>query len=247
MKANAPRRNIFSDAVDLLGGSEAAAVVASENGVRMLPIDCIRPFREHPFRLYEGERLEDMVESIPEHGILVPVIVWQHPDGYEMLSGHNRQAAGKLAGLTEVSAIVKTDLTERYEKVSNQGKRNDILEEIARLNGADMEGTCGHDVHKLKSREAIGEEYGMTGRNIARYLRVSQLEQPLKDRLDAGELPLVVAVDLSYLSGEVTEEKVLEVLGGRREKKNAGSLRQAVKSIQGHDVFQMNGRKRVRQ
>ena len=225
-----------------------------------------------------------MVESVREHGILVPVIVWQHPDGYEMLSGHNRQAAGKLAGLTEIPAIVKTDLTERdayvyvietnviqrgfaellpsekaavlaerYEKVSSQGKRNDILEEIARLNGVDMEGTCGHHVHKLKSRDAIGEEYGMTGRNIARYLRVNQLEQPLKNRLDAGELPLAAAVDLSYLSGEVqqmvsalaeqgqirldakaakrvkelagemTEEKVLEVLGGRKGKKDVGS------------------------
>ncbi len=61
---------------------------------------------------YEGERLDDMVESIKEHGILNPVIVWQDGDGYEMLAGHNRQMAGKLAGLTEIPAIVKTNLTE---------------------------------------------------------------------------------------------------------------------------------------
>lgn len=281
MKANAPKRKIFNDAVDLLGGADM--VFAPENGVQMLPIGSIHPFRKHPFRLYEGERLDDMVESIQEHGILVPVIVWQHPDGYEMLSGHNRQMAGKMAGLTEIPAIVKTDLTEqdayvyvietnviqrgfaellpsekaavlaeRYEKVSNQGKRNDILEEIAKLNGADTE-TCGHDVHRLKSRDAIGEEYGMTGRNIARYIRVNQLEQPLKDRLDDGLLPLVAAVDLSYLSGEeqetvselveqgkikldaktvkcikgmvgdVTIERVLEKLGDNKNKKAASS------------------------
>lgn len=58
------------------------------------------------------ERLEDMVESIREHGVLNPVIVWQEGDGYEMLAGHNRQVAGRLAGLTEIPAIVKTDLTE---------------------------------------------------------------------------------------------------------------------------------------
>ncbi len=176
--------------------------------------------------------MDDMVESIEEYGILNPVIVWQYGDGYEMLAGHNRQMAGKLAGLTEIPAIVKTDLTEeeayvyvietnviqrgfaellpsekaamlaeRYEKVSNQGKRNDILEEIARLNGSDMPGTCGHDVHKLKSRDTIGEEYGMTGRNIARYMRVQQLEESLKERLDDGTLLLVVAVDLSYSVG----------------------------------------------
>ena len=86
-------------AVDLLGGADA--VTALENGVQMLPIDSIRPFRKHPFRLYEGDGLDDMVESIREHGVLVPVIVWQHSDGYDMLSGHNRQMAGKMAGLTE--------------------------------------------------------------------------------------------------------------------------------------------------
>ena len=110
MKANGTKRKIFSDAVDLLAGAEE--VSAPENGIRMLPIDSIRPFRKHPFRLYEGERLEDMVESIKEHGVLNPVIVWQEGDGYEMLAGHNRQVAGRLAGLTEIPAIVKTDLTE---------------------------------------------------------------------------------------------------------------------------------------
>lgn len=55
----------------------------------------------------------------------------------------------------------------RYEKVVSQGKRNDILQEIAVLNGSDMKDTCGHDVHKLKNRDAVGKDYGMTGRNIA--------------------------------------------------------------------------------
>lgn len=77
-------------------------------------------------------------------------------------------------------------LVERYEKVTNQGKRNDILQEIERLSGGEPAGTCGHDVHKLKSRDAVVEECGMTGRNIARYIRVNQLEQPLKERLDNG-------------------------------------------------------------
>lgn len=100
-----------------------------------------------------------------------------------------------LAGAEEVSAPENGN-----EKVSSQGRRNDILEEIARLNGQDTAGTCGHDVHKVKSRDTIGEEYGMTGRNIARYMRVQKLEEPLKERLDEGMLPLVAAVDLSYLS-----------------------------------------------
>lgn len=280
MKANVPKRKIFNDAVDMLCGED---ISVPKNGIEMLPIDSIRPFRKHPFRLYEGKRLDDMVESIKEHGILSPLIIWKNSDGYEMLAGHNRLSAGRLAGLTEVPVIVKTDLTEqeayvyvietnviqrgfaellptekaavlaeRYEKVISQGKRNDILQEITRLNGSEMGETCGHDVHRLKNRDAVGKEYGMTGRNITRYMRVNQLNQSLKERLDVGKISLVAAVDLSYLSeeeqnvvadlaeqgkikldgktvksvremaGEVTERRVLDYSENRNRKKDTG-------------------------
>ena len=107
MKADA-KRKIFSDAVDLIGG-DAAAVAG--NGIEMLPTDKIKPYHDHPFHLYEGEQLQDMVESIREHGILCPVIVQRKGREYEMLSGHNRQNAARLAGLKEIPAIVKTDLS----------------------------------------------------------------------------------------------------------------------------------------
>ena len=68
------REKIFNDAIDLLDRMEEAAAVP-ENAVRMLPAESIRPFRGHPFRMYEGERLEDMIQSIREHGVLNPVIV----------------------------------------------------------------------------------------------------------------------------------------------------------------------------
>ena len=250
MKSKNPNRKIFNDAVDLFGGAEEDS---PKDGIVLLPIDSIHPYRNHPFRLYDGERLEDMVESIKEHGILTPVIVREDEDGYEMLAGHNRQRAGKMAGLKEIPAVVKKDLNdndarvyvietnvlqrgfvellpsekaavlaERYEKVSSQGKRNDILLEIERLNGVDMGETCGHNVHKLKNRDAIGEEYGMTGRNIARYMRVNQLEQSLKHQLDEGYFSLVAAVDLSYLSEE--EQKIVSTLAEQ------GSIRLDAKS-----------------
>lgn len=255
MKAKNPNRKIFTDAVDLFGGAEEDS---QKDGIVLLPIDSIHPYRNHPFRLYDGERLEDMVESIREHGILTPVIVREDTEGYEMLAGHNRQRAGKLAGLKEIPALIKTDLTdedayvyvietnvmqrgfvellpsekaavlaERYEKVCSQGKRNDILLEIERLNGVDMGGTCGHDVHKLKNRDAIGEEYGMTGRNIARYMRVNKLGQSLKHQLDEGYLSLVAAVDLSYLSEEEQEiVSALAVQGNiRLDAKSAKTIR----------------------
>ena len=230
MKANEPKRKIFSDAVDLLGGG-AEATVPGTAVVKMLDINAIRPFRDHPFHLYEGERLDDMVESIKEHGILNPVIVRKMHYGYEMLSGHNRQNAGKIAGLAEIPAIVKenlpdaeayvyvietnlmqrsfTDLqitekaavlAERYDKVMSQGKRNDILTELAKLEGKEESETCGHGDHKLnKSRDSIGSEYGLSGSSVARLLRVNQLIPEIKEMLDVGEMQLLAAVQLSYL------------------------------------------------
>ena len=241
MKANAPKRKVFQDAVDLLGMPEAENAPAS-NGTTMIPVENIVPFHNHPFRLYEGERLDDMVESIKEHGILIPVIVQKVAGKYEMLAGHNRWNAAKIAGVSEIPAIVKeglseeeayvyvietnlmqrsfTDLlpsekaavlAERYEKVMCQGKRNDILEEIARLNGVDTSDTCGHDVHKSKNRDSIGEDYGMTGRNIARYMRLNQTTKQIKEMVDAGTMAMVTAVELSYLSEE-EQKQVCTVL-----------------------------------
>ena len=271
MKANAPKRKVFQDAVDLLGMSDEMNAPAS-NGQTMIPTEKIVPFHNHPFRLYEGERLDDMVESIREHGVLNPVIVHKVVDGYEMLAGHNRWNAAKIAGVREIPAIVKVDLSEeeayvyvietnlmqrsftdllpsekaavlaeRYDKVMCQGKRNDILEEIARLNGVDTSDSCGHDVHRSKSRDFIGEDYGMTGRNIARYMRLNQTTDQIKELVDTGVMAMVAAVELSYLSEEEQRQvcAVMNEHGGKIKNtqavelhKEAGSLTEAkVKSI----------------
>lgn len=77
------KRQIF-DAVDMLTGDSPAQVQnTAAGGVEMLPVDKIKPFHDHPFRLYGGERLDDMVESIREHGVLNSVIVWKNKDGYD--------------------------------------------------------------------------------------------------------------------------------------------------------------------
>lgn len=247
MKANGPKRKIF-DAVDMMTADTPQAETG--NGLQSLPVDKIEPFHDHPFRLYEGERLNDMVESIREHGVLNPVIVRKTGRGYEMLSGHNRLNAAKIAGISEIPAIVKEELSDeeayvyvietnmiqrafsellpsekaavlaaRYEKVISQGKRNDILREIEEI------GTCGHDVHKSRSRDGIGEEYGMTGRNIARYMRVDKLIPEFKDKLDDGEMTLTAAVELSYLSEE--EQGIAAAANSRINESAAKAIRAA--------------------
>lgn len=263
MKANAPKRKVFQDALDLLTEDPVEKKAEATNGIVSLPIEDIHAFHDHPFRLYEGERLDDMVQSIRDYGVLNPVIVRKAARGYEMLAGHNRTNAAKLAGLTEVPAIVKTDLSDedayvyvietnmlqrsfadllpsekaavlvaRYEKISSQGKRNDIMRELVALET--QNGTCGHDVHKSqKSRDGLGEEYGMTGRNIARYMRIDRLIPEFKDAVDKGTLAMVAAVDLSYLNVKMQKliQQVAEAEGKQLKPKQAVELRKMGKYI----------------
>lgn len=260
MKANAPKRKVFQDALDLLTEDPVEEKAEPVNGIVLLPVDEIQPFHDYPFRLYEGERLDDMVQSIKDYGVLNPVIVRKVARGYEMLAGHNRTNAAKIAGLAEVPAIVKTDLSDeeayvyvietnllqrsfadllpsekaavlvaRYEKISCQGRRNDIMHEIEML-----EETCGHDVHKSqKSRDGLGEEYGMTGRNIARYMRLDRLIPEFKEAVDKGTLAMVAAVDLSYLNVKIQKliQQVAEAEGKKLKPKQAVELRKMGKKI----------------
>lgn len=105
MKANAPKRKVFQDALDLLAEDPVKNTPVPVNGIVSIPVEEIHSFHDHPFRLYEGERLGDMVQSIREYGVLNPVIVRKAARGYEMLAGHNRTNAAKIAGLTEIPAI----------------------------------------------------------------------------------------------------------------------------------------------
>lgn len=245
MKAN-NRRKVFGDAVDLLMDDIEEKTAAG--GLRMLPIKKIRPFHDHPFHLYEGDRLEDMVASVREHGILNPVIVQEIDGGYEMLSGHNRMNAAKLVGLKEIPAIVKTDLSEeeayvyvietnlmqrsfsdllisekaavlkaRYEKESCQGRRNDIIEEIARMEGKELPATCGHGDQRLNTRDMIGKEYELSGSSVGRLLKLNDLIKPFKDMVDRGALYTKVALQLAFLPEE-EQDMVFRVMNEEKTK-----------------------------
>ena len=283
MKANAGKRQIF-DAVDMLTGDAFAPdQEEAAGGVQMIPVDKISAFKNHPFRLYTGERLQDMVESVKEHGILNPVIVRKAGSRYEMLSGHNRQNAAKLAGLKEIPAIVKEDLDdelalvyvietnlmqrsftdllpsekaavlqEKYSQVCGTLKQAEIIRELEALNGR-TSNSGGHNGHQAKSRDIIAAEYGFSSRNAARVLRINYLIEPFKKMMDENKLALLSAVDLSYLtkdeqqavwnladrqglkvrpkaaqalrkhSGELTEEKITEILDALSVRKQTGN------------------------
>ena len=208
----------------------------TKKGVRLVFIAFarIRQFQGHPFRLYTGERFSDMVETIRQNGILMPLIVRRifgdPAHDYEMLSGHNRMNAGQAAGLEGAWCVVKEGLSDaeammyvvetnllqrsfsdllpsekaavltlRYSEMFSQGKRNDIQRELEELERGS--GTCGSDFHKSKNRDVLGEDYALTGRQVATYLRINRLCDGLKLRLDEKLLTQASAVSLSYLNG----------------------------------------------
>lgn len=194
-----------------------------------LAIDSLVPYRSHPFALYEGERLDDMVESVNENGVLTPIIVQPVENGqYEILAGHNRWNASKIAGKKTIPAIIKTGLTEEEAyvyvvetnvfqrgfdnlKLSEQAaviaertnsfreeKRTAIREEIQSMNGADSPNRA--DV-------AVGEEYGMNSKRIARLVRIHRYLIPeLKALLDDDRIPFVGAINLSFLNEDDQRE-----------------------------------------
>ena len=225
----------------------------TKNTIITLPPQAIRAFRGHPFRLYEGDRLNDLVESISEHGVLNPAIIRKierDEDGfeYEMLAGHNRQNAAAIAN-RELPCIVKENLSDedawiyvietnvlqrsfsemlpsekaavltlRYSRMICQGRRNDIVEELKRLENPDE-----IRENKSKSRDVVGAEYDLKGRAVANYLRINELITPLKRRIDDAEFPIVVAVQLSYLT-EQEQQMVDDVLSGSEYKVNEGKV-----------------------
>ena len=186
------------------------------SGTQEIDILRIHAFPNHPFKVLDDERMDMLVDSIRENGVLNPVIVRPDQTGdYEMISGHRRLHAAGIVGLQKIPAIVKemsddeaiinmVDANIQREEIlpserafsfkmkmdamSRQGRRNDL--------------TSGHNVPKLTTDE-IGEENGMSGRQVKRYIRLTELIPELLESTDNKKISLVMAVDLSYLDEQV--------------------------------------------
>jgi len=241
------KAEVEKNVMAILLGEESEA---NPKSVETLFIDELIPYSNHPFKLYEGERLDDMVRSINERGVLMPIIVRpldKNEASFEILSGHNRVNAAKLAGLKKVPVIIKRGLTDDEAKlivtetnliqrsfadlshseravalkqhmdaIKAQGKRNDLLDEIERLSKPDKineNGTsCQVGTMSERSNERVGKEYGLSARNVARYMRIAELITPLQMRIHNEEIPFIPAVSLSYLSPD--EQTELDMIMG---------------------------------
>lgn len=229
MSKGLEKRKLASDVLDYL--DDESGVEIKENEVKLIPVDKLVPFHNHPFKLYEGQRLDDMVESIKEHGMMIPILGRMYKGKLEILSGHNRLNAAIKAGLKEVPVIEKIGLSEKeaYTYVietnliqrgfaellpSEQAAALEIEYDKVISQGkrndiireieklSGIESTSGQSDQKLDKRDAISSEYGMSGSKMARMLRINHLVQPFKDMVDANAINKGAYFHISFMPEE---------------------------------------------
>lgn len=217
-------------------GFNFETMLSQNNQIKQVPLDMLVPFHNHQFSLYDGERRDDMVESISKNGVTSPIVCRPNPDGsdtYEILIGHNRWNCSKIVGLETIPAIIKEKLTEdeaqTYVDESNLIQRgfNDLkISEQARIiarrysemfsqekrNGIinEIRALNGESESNGNSREKVAEEYGLGRNTIARLVRISKLCDGILAWLDKGQLAVRAGVELSYLTAE-EQSTLLEI------------------------------------
>ena len=204
--------------------------------VQQIPIGELFPFKDHPFKVLDDESMQRTVESVEQYGVLSPLIARPRPEGgYEIISGHRRQYAAKLAGLDTLPVIVRNidDNAAILLMVDSNLQREHILPserafaykmklEALKNQGARSDLTSVQVAPKL-STEKIGEEVGMSKDNVKRYIRLTNLVPELLDMVDEKKIAFNPAVELSYLD-EAQQRDFLEAMNDTQ---NAPSLSQA--------------------
>lgn len=207
MASKMSERLNFKSVEELLG-------VVNEEAAMDIEIYKISGFKGHPFKVVDDEKMQELVESIKANGVLSPVLI--RPTGmdtYEMISGHRRLHAAQLAGLTAIPSIIRemTDDEAVIAMVDANIQREELLpSEKAfafkmKLEALRHQGTSRHNVGRLgvESAEIVGEGSGLGGRQVQRYIRLTELIPELLEYVDLKRISFVVAVDISYLDQEI--------------------------------------------
>ena len=211
-------KNRSGEKIKLTSIDELLGVVNEESAME-IEIDKIKSFAGHPFKVIDDEKMQDLIESISESGVLTPVLIRpDQNDGYEMISGHRRMHAAQKAGLITIPAIVRemTDDEAVIAMVDANIQREELLPsekafaykmkmEAMKRQGARIELTCAQNDHKLgkKSREILGEQIGISSAQIQRYIRLTELIPDLLELVDKKRLNFTIAVDISYIPPDV--------------------------------------------
>lgn len=186
-----------------------------------IPVEKLRPFAGHPFKVKDDEEMNTLIESVQTQGILTPLIIRpiEITDEYEVVSGHRRLHAAQKAGITEVPAliyaldrdaaaiaVVDSNLHREHilpsekafayklkiEALSHQGKRTDL--------------TSTQPVAKLRTADVVGEALNESRETVRRYIRLTHLIPEFLEKMDKGEIALSVGVELSFLDESIQRE-----------------------------------------
>ncbi len=218
MKSSA--KNVKLASVDDLFSTEQSRQDESREKVVEIALTELYPFPNHPFQVRDDDSMKEAVESVKEYGILTPAIVRPREEGgYELVAGHRRKHACELAGLTTMPAIVRdidrdmatiimVDTNLQRENISPMEKAQAYkmkLEAIRRRAGRPAKGDKENSrqvVGNLESAELVGREVGESGRQVQRYIRLTELTPELQQMVDDKKIAVTPAVELSYLKPE---------------------------------------------
>ena len=231
--------NLALKELDDLFSTEENRQEEQREQVQQIPIDALHPFTNHPFKVLDDEAMTRTVESIAQYGVLAPLIARPRPDGdgYEIISGHRRQYAAKLAGLDTLPVIVRqmSDDAAVILMVDSNLQREHILpseralaykmklDAMRRTSGRPSKENSRQLVGNFETADVVGKESGESGRQVQRFIRLTSLIPELLDMVDEKKIAFNPAVELSYLD----ESQQRDFLEAMEDTQNAPSLSQA--------------------
>ena len=219
MKSSA--KNIVLKSVDDIFQTEENRADAQRERVQEIPLDQLKPFKNHPFKVRGDQRMLDTADSIREYGVLVPAIARPDPNGgYELISGHRRKRGCEMAGLQTMPVIIRDldDDAAVLVMVDSNIQREELLPserafaykmklEALKHQGARSDLTSRQVVGKLEMADVVGQNAGESGRQVQRYIRLTELIPELLDMVDERKLAFNPAVEVSYLKRD--EQRML--------------------------------------
>ena len=231
--------NLALKGLDDLFSTEENRQEEQREQVQQIPIDALHPFTNHPFKVLDDEAMTRTVESIAQYGVLAPLIARPRPDGdgYEIISGHRRQYAAKLAGLDTLPVIVRqmSDDAAVILMVDSNLQREHILpseralaykmklDAMRRTSGRPSKENVSQIGTQKRSDQIMAEELGESRNQIQRFIRLTNLIPELLDMVDEKKIAFNPAVELSYLD----ESQQRDFLEAMEDTQNAPSLSQA--------------------
>ena len=230
--------NVSLKAADDIFSTEESRQEEKWEQVQQIPLAELFPFKNHPFKVLDDESMQRTVESVEQYGVLSPLIARPRPEGgYEIISGHRRQHAAQLAGLDTLPVIVREmdDDAAILLMVDSNLQRESILpserafaykmklEAMKRTSGRPSKENPRQLVGNFETADVVGKESGESGRQVQRFIRLTNLIPELLDMVDEKKISFNPAVELSYLD----ESQQRDFLEAMEDTQNAPSLSQA--------------------